>query len=558
MSNDSIIKLGGKEFGVMLDWLEIVGKKNIVRSKIKENLKKKKADGFGVKIEHFKDSVQVGFSNRNLKNKPSLAKFLSGKEEFRNALILLSTDDEEFWMCSIAKNGYIEQGSDNIYEDKETFIEAVRNYVTLLADDDFKIVLSDSDKDLMETLIGDEISGFEIEAFDEKELFSESTKSAEINLIYNGSVDVIKQLSTLGLIGVIATSGYFFVFLEDPLYKNIIDQEVSNSFYQDKSSYEKFIKEQDKKLSNSYEKIAKKEILESRLTAYNKNELYKNIQNLQKIFPLYLVEWEIESISYNNDVNETFSVVYKKIKDSFGNTEELKASVNKILNQYGIKDPIFRKKSADGDLMSVNLSFKKKADLKLNQNQDQSKINDKVKDLEKEVDNYHKAIEDIEFEVSEFSFMDKRFGSSLVDKEQEILDLIAKSKNVYKKMKDERSKLEVDDIKIDESLISGSFDEMLRMDQYFSYYKWSLSKNSKQYPASQEKNKKDLVVKYYAKSTIFDVSDAGNFDVLGIDGIKTILLSKEILDKKFIKINNITLNIKTQSWNIQGEYYEKI
>ena len=167
MDKSKLVKFKGNDFGVGLDWQEFVGKKSVVRNKIKDTLKKKKHDGFGVKIEQDKSRVQVGFSNKDSKGAPSLAKFLAGKEEFRNSLVLINFDEEQFWMCSITKAGLIENGSDVVH-DRDEFMSAVSAYVTLLDDDEnFKIMIIEDDADLMESLIGDDISTFNVELFDD-------------------------------------------------------------------------------------------------------------------------------------------------------------------------------------------------------------------------------------------------------------------------------------------------------------------------------------------------------------------------------------------------------
>jgi len=420
MSNSKLIKFKGKEYSVALDWQDFVGKKNVVRNKIKDSLKKKKHDGYGVKIEQDKNRVQVGFSNKEAKGVPSLAKFLASKEDFRNTLVLLNFDEDQFWMCGITKNGLIENGSDTLY-DKEEFLIAVTGYVTLLDDDEkFKILIADCDADLMESLIGDDISAFSVVVFDENEDLSGSSKLAEVEQVYNASVDLVKDIATVALLGAVLTSGYFFVFLEDPLYNQIVDSNISEAFYENKSGYESFLKKQNKKLSNSYETVAKKEILEVHSSAYSNSELYNNIKDVSYAFPIYLVEWELENVSYNNINDEYFRVSYKRIANSYGNTPELKNNLDEIIKKNGFKDYSYHSPSNKGDRLFINIKFKNKKDLNLTANANQNEINKKLKKLERELENLTSGIEELENDVMAFSFMEKRFGSSLEEKETEI------------------------------------------------------------------------------------------------------------------------------------------
>lgn len=561
MSKSKLIKFKGKDFGVALDWQEFVGKKNVVRNKIKDTLKKKKHDGFGVKIEQDKSRMQVGFSNKELKGIPSLAKFLASKEEFQNSLVLLNFDDDLFWMCGITKTGLIESGSDSLY-DKDEFISAVSGYVTLLDDEEEKkIMIAENDADLLEALIGDDVVGCNVEIFDEDEVLSGTLKNAEIELVFNAKVDMIKQLSTLGLMGAVLTSGYFFVYLEDPLYNKIVQSEISEGFYEEKSGYEQFLKDQDKKLSNSYEMVAKKEIWQKFNSAYTNKDIFNYIDELSLMFPIYLVEWELEDITFNDVSDEYFRISYKRIPNSYGNTQELKESVNSIMKNNGIDSSkySFQNPSVSGDRLFVNIKFKEEQILQLTDGTNQKEATKNLAKLQKTLTSLTSSIQELESEVMEFSFMDKRFGNSLKDKEEEILDLVDNSARIYEDMKKERKKLELKEVKMPESFVSGSKSEVLRMTQSYSYYMWNTSQPPVSYPAqSKGSKKKGQEIRIYAKSTPISVNAGGNLDILGLDGLKNILLNESLLNKPYIKVNSVSFNLQTEEWNIQGEYYEKI
>jgi len=114
-------------------------------------------------------------------------------------------------------------------------------------------------------------------------------------------------------------------------------------------------------------------------------------------------------------------------------------------------------------------------------------------------------------------------------------------------------------VEIDSALISGSRTEVLSMVQSYSYYKWGDARLSRKFPSMKNNSKvKGEEVRVYAKSTFLEVGDGGNLDILGLEGLKNVLLNKNLLNKPYIKINSISFDLQTEQWNIKGEYYEKI
>ena len=570
MSKNKIINFKGNDYNVGVDWILHDGNKNIVRNKIKDTLKLKKYDGYGSKIDNDKKSIQIGYSNKDAKGTISLAKFLASKKEFSNSLVLLKFgdefSDERYWMCAITKDGFIENGSDSLYS-KDDFVTAVNSYVTLLnISDDYKIMIPDVDTYHMNEIVGDDLDGFKIMKFDADEALSGSTKGFTIDLVYSAKMETFRQITMLGLLGAVATSSYFFVYLENDLYHEIVGQKISSPYYDSKSAYTNFVKKQDKKLAKSYKNEAKKEILKEQIKTYSNKEVHQYISDLSEMFPLFLVEWELTDVSYKNLKNESgeyvenFSVFYSRISDSYGNTPQFKKYASNILKSNNINDYKFINTSKSVDKVEISLNFKDRPVFNIESENIQKNVKDNIKQLEKELKSYTNEIDAIESDTVELSFFDKRFGGELNNKKNEIESLISSIQRIYKEMKKERSKLELEDVFIEPEKISGRKVDVLSMMQSYSYYSWKSSNKSKFFPQPKKrltrKNKETL--NYYASSTNFEVSDASNIDIIGLDGLNTILTSEELLNKPYIKIQNVSLKIENEKWKIKGEYYEKL
>lgn len=559
MSNNEckVIQYKGNEFAIGLTWQGFVGKnKSIIRSKIKDVAHRKKYDGFGVKIEEDKNSILIGFANKASKGKPSLAKIFASSDEYKNSLILIKLDDDKYWVCSITEKGTVVSGYDIIYTEDE-FVEATSSYLAINSDSDFKIFIDDDDLVEIESLI--DIEDFNVLSLSVEETLSGSHKNSEVDLVFNASADTLKQLGTVVLTGALLTCGYFFVYLEDNLYTAIVEQEVSGGYYGNLSKYKKFVKTQEKEINSASVVNAKKELVQIHNTTYDKDEVVSYIKQIFNDFPMYLVEWEFNDINYvNNNNSEFFRLAYKRIDHSYGYKEEFERKISEVLKDKGYHNFNFGYPSKKGDVIFINLAFKEKKELDAAEHIDKSKINENVLKLEKEMKKAQTKIESLESEVMELSFFNKRFGSSLSEYESDILNQVSIGNKRIKLAKEEREKLKVEDIEINEDIVSGSRTSMLSMIQQYSYYSWKDSSRSVQYPTLSKRTKKDETIQFYAQSFEFSVTTGSNIDVAGVNGLTKIMLDTNLLNKPYIRIKEVSFNLSSEVWSIKGESYEKI
>ena len=560
MKDYKLIQYKGFEFCTDLDWHEYNGQKSAIKLKIQQEVKKHKGDAFGVKIDHVKELTQIGYAPKEYKGVPSLAKMFTNNKKFKSSLVIIKLSDDTFWMCGLNADGQIVVSTDKVYA-KDEFVENFASYASI-DNENLKIIIAEENDFEIQELLADELLEINVQTFDQDEFFSGSKKKMEVELVYNSSLEKIKQAGVLGAGAVALVSSYFFVYLEDPLYNEIINQEISAPFYSAKSSYDRFLKKQESDLSNAYELRAKIEILSDHHTDYTNVEIYDGMKMLGNIFPWFLVEWELGDIKYSNSNGSVFKVEYKRIESSYGNIPEIRSKIDKILAANNITDYTLQTLSPQGNDISININLKKieaSGYDKLKGNFDQSEINNKIRELEAKTKKSRSRIENLEFETTEFSFFDKRFGSALSDRVSEIEINVYAGKKAFDQMKKEGKKLEITEVEIDENIISGSRKDVLSMMQSNSYFAWKAAPRGKKFPSIENMNtKKGQEIPFYAQSINFEVGDAGNIDIMGHRGLRAMLVNKELLNKPYIKITECKINLNTEIWKVEGEYYEKI
>lgn len=565
MEKSKIIDYKGSQFVVGLEWREFSAPKSkIIKNKIRSAVTRYKYDGFGVKIVVDKTKEQLGFSNKKNKGTVSLAKLFASQEDFKNSLVILKLDNKEYWTVSITEDSMIVTGQDAFYNE-EDFVETIGDFLQIEGDN-VNVFIAEDNLEEIEGLLIDYAEDIKFRTFDTDLVLSGNQKNNEIEMVYNSSIDNLKQLGLLSATVVLSAVGYLYVYQESDQYYKITEQEISQNFLM---QYSKFLKEAKKgnKPVDTASLIdnAKQELINIHTTTYSNEDIIDSMNKLFGDFPLYLVEWELVDLVFLNDGrNETFRMSYKRIPNSYGYKSQFEEEILKILksekyNKYNISYP-----DTKGDLAFLTFSFKDKVEPKnLLEDNNESKNKKVVKksttaDYKQKLTKIRKNIENIESSVYDFGFVDKRFGSALEEKEDEIRREVNKANKIFKEIKQANKKSKTQDTdNFDYSIISGSRSDMLSMMQKYSYYSWKENSTAINYPKVKRSNRGSSNVSF-AKSYEFAVSVGSNIDVIGLKGLKDILLNDSLLNKPYIKISEITFNLNSEVWSIKGETYEKI
>lgn len=561
MDKSKIVKYKGNDYAVGLIWKEINGEKpSVIRGRLRDTINRQKYDGFGVKIEAQKTKIQVGFSSKKAKGIRSLAHVFAGKDEFKGSIIIAKIKDDLFWTVGITQEGFITAGQDNLYSTSD-FIDTIGGELQL--GDDVNLFIAEDCIDEVEDLLINSLDDIEVNSFDIDITLSGSLKASEIGSVYNKTIDTLMQGAVFAATGAALTLGYMYVYKENPLYNQIIDEEISESFMVKYGAHKKALKKK-KKSSNidqaGMEVMAKTEILKSRNATYSNDDILNYIDDLFNMFSVYLVEWELESISFQNSANaEYFTIKYSRISDSYGFKQQLEDEISKIFEKKGIAKSQYSLGygSSKGDVLLVNVQFKAAKEFVLGQgevNQDEfaaekDKLNKKLEKVKKTIGAYQDSAIDL-------GFFDKRFGGTLSDMETSIRMEVNKGNKIFKEIKKLNKEFSTQEIEFDESLIGGTRSEMLSMMQQYSYYSWSEASNSKQFPKVTSRSKNPVPA--YANAYEFVVNPGGNMDVLGLKGLKDIILNDKLLNKNYVKIKEVRFNLSNEVWEIKGETYEKI
>tara|TARA_Y100000588_G_scaffold341918_1_gene386310 strand:+ start:7270 stop:9012 length:1743 start_codon:yes stop_codon:yes gene_type:complete len=580
MDKSKVIDYKGSRFVVGLDWKEFsASKPKIIKNKIKTAVARNKYDGFGVRISTDKTKEQIGFSKRKNKGISSFAKVFANNADFYGSLVICKISNEEYWTVSITEDGFIVTGQDSFYNEDD-FVETVGDFLQIEGDKINVFVVEDYFDEIEELLV-DYIEDTELQSFDVDIAISNGIKSTEIEQVYNPSIDNLKQIGMLGATAALATVGYFYVYQESPMYNEIINEEYSQTFT---SQYAKFIrgmKQTNVKAptdTKSLIKEAKKDITKSHMTTYSNEEIFNQMNYLFKNFPLYLVEWELIDINYiNTGSAENFRISYNRIPNSFGFKSQFEEEIKKILatndhGEYQITYPdikadtafiTFTFKPDFRKLELAKIAEKEKTNIKAAKNEDNKKNKSLTKEeYKQELEMIKNKIQEVEYQTMELGFFDKRFGSKLEDQSEKINSFVNQGQKIFKEIRNNEKKEKVvvveekDNFNYD--LLGGSRSGMLSMMQKHSYYSWAENNKSVVYPKVKRGFKADAGFKPFARMFEFSVGVGGNIDVIGMSGLRTILLNDSILNKPYIIIKEINFNLNSEVWSIKGETYEKI
>jgi hypothetical protein len=554
MKDNSLIEFSGIKYAVGLDWEGLP--QNIKTKAISHEIKllsKKKGKDIGCKI--FKeDNRQIGFAKNTQKNKISLGSLVA--KEITNSLFFKQIDNLSYWVCGINAEGLVMRTAEGVCDEEELrdIIDDLRN----LGD----INLSCSEPDGDKLFEGDEID-IVFNHITIEEIISKvkRSKDDEINELIGTSV-VAKKVVTFSVSALIIGVIYTLFFQVDPLYQDIIDGDFEKQLKITEKQYKILKKEGNSKaLQENFYNSGRMIVSEEFVTSiYSKEEMVEKINLLFNNFPKYLVEWELDIIEFNKEIDNSdiyFSVVYKKISDSTGFQAEIKENIEKISGKLDVRS-IFNEVTNDGSVIAYKLYFKDAVELVSEVPQ-----NEVVEDNKKTEKDNIKKIKRIKSEISkliadteEVGFIGKRFGGTLEDLADEVDSQSRKASKLYKELITIYTNVEKAGVEIPIEKINGSKSKIVNLEQKNYVLDWRVETSSKSIPEIPRVKKGEKSLTPFIKVWNYTLSSSSKYQSVsyGLTGLKN---SVNLIKEPWININNITYKIDNESWSIKGEIYEK-
>jgi len=550
------IDIEGTNYAVGLDWEEIsIAKSSNFNNEVKA-LSKKKGRPFGCKLNQ-SNRKQVGFAkSSNVKGLTVAACLIS--KYMKDTLYIKKLNNVDHWACYIDPEGLVSNNKEGVFNESDLLdiIDELRVLGTL--------TISCSESDKAEMFDEEDESDFEFKVIEFKDIVSGLKKSNDdvVSSLYS-ETNYIKLAGTLSLALAITAGGYYYLFTEDQLYTEIVNQELSSPLSAKESKFKKLVKANKATVLEDMSLNSGKKMLVEKVETniYSKKEIADYMKAMYESFPVFLAEWQLDSIQFNkaeNNKDIKFSAVYRRIPDSLGFYNDIHKKATALAKEkLNPKNIVAYPGDLNNDIIIIDLYFKepKKVEDELSEEEIQSNIKKKTSENEKKIDRLKDQISEVEFRVSqELGFFDKKFGSALEDAAAEIEDAVSKATKLYDeliKVYEESSK---ETIKVPESYYSGSKRDFLNLIQEYSYYEWKDDKKPMTLPAPPTANKDQMqYFKPFAKVWQFTMNSS-DYSTQGIDSIGNAV---DILNKTAIGIYTVNYKIENETWYIKGELYEK-
>ncbi len=547
------ISLDGVDYAVGLEWEQIFLQKSTnINNEIKQISKAKNKD-YGCKIST--DGIlQLGLARPNNKGMPVAACFVS--KALRDTIFIKKINDVDYWVCNVQSNGLIPNGKEGIFG-REQIFELIDELAIL---GNIKITCSEEDKI---AIFEDEILDHDFTILSFESILEDNKKTSDdIVQLLTKEGGLIKKAGLALAIAAILGGGYYFVFTEDQLYTDIVNQELSAPLSSKEKQFKKIVQENQNKIADSLFNNSGKKMLKERVETniYTKDEIFQNIRELYDTYPLYFYEWEFDSIQYqksddNKDVK--FSVIYKRIDNSVGFYNEIR---EKAIELAKSKMKLYNITAYPGDLgnniIIIDHYFKKPLEIKDGQSEVEilANLDRENKKAERELKSIKSNVSETEYKVSaELGFFSKKFGSSLQDAADEIESNVSKGVKIYDKLIKNYKNSGQEEITIPENYYSGNKNEFLNIMQRNSFYQWRDEKKPIYLPPAPTDKKRLESYRPFVKVWTFTMNSQ-DYSTQGVESIKRAV---DLLDKTDISIYTLNYKVENESWYIKGELYEK-
>lgn len=547
------IPIDGVDYAVGLEWEEIIITKSTnINNEIKSVAKRKNKDS-GCKIST-DSKIQIGLSRPNTKNMPVAACFVS--KALKDTLFVMKVNNIDNWVCYVNSEGLVVDGREGIFG-REQLIDLI-DELSILGT--LKIACSETDK---EEIFSDDGLDYDFNFITIQEILELHKRTSDdvVGLLVKEGSIIRKLLYGAVLCGV-AGAGYYLFFVEDQLYLDVINQELSIPLNAKEKDFQKVYNDNQAKIAESIYQNSGKFILREKVESniYSKQEIYQYMKDLYESYPLYFYEWEFDSIQFvksedNKDIK--FSVVYKRIANSIGYYSEIKdKAIELAKSKFTLYNITAYPGDLDNNIIIIDHYFKKPAELKTNQSEMEimNKLDKEKKKAEKQIDDIKTRISDTEYRVStETGFFAKKFGSAVQDAADEIEGDVASGIKIYDTLIKSYKNSGQQEIIIPESYYSGNKNDFVNMTQQNSFYIWRDDKQPKYLPTPPVERDKLANFKAFAKSWDFTVNSSS----YSTQGVSSMERAVDLLDKTDISIYTVNYKIDNETWYIKGELYEK-
>jgi hypothetical protein len=547
------ISLSGSEYAVGLEWEEIfLSKSTNINQEIKSIAKAKNKE-YGCKITT-DGKLQIGLARSNSKNLPVAACLIS--KALEDTLFVKKVNNVDYWVCLVQSDKLISNGKEGVFG-REQLFELI-DELSLLG----RLNITCSDEDKKEIFAEDNIN-YEFNIISLEDIVADVRKTQDdiVNIIVKEGGLVKKALLAVAIAAVLG-GGYYFLFTEDQLYTDIVNQELSAPLSAKEKQFQKIMKENQAAIADSLYNNSGKKMLKEKIETniYSKHEIYQHMKDLYETYPLYFYEWEFDSIQFqksedNKDIK--FSVVYKRINDSVGYYNEIKEKALELANS---KFKLYNVTAYPGDLgnniIIIDHYFKKPVEIKSGQSEAEliAKLDAEKKKAEKDIKAIKGRISETEYNVSEnLGFISKKFGSAVQEAADSIEADVSKGVKIYDKLIKSYKNSGQEEIVIPESYYSGNKNEFLNLTQRNSFYQWRDEKKANFLPPAPADKKRLETFKPFVKIWGFTM----NSEDYSTQGVESIRRAVDILDKTDISIYTLNYKVDNESWYIKGELYEK-
>lgn len=580
------VKIDGNEYAINLDWIEVKKTDNL------SNIKKRESKLRGNNTVSFdsNNNTFIGFAEKNQIEKISLATATALYE--KDAIYIYRLDSiDKFWLNYVTADGRLGASMSDVIVDAEKVVDIISELLIIFSGDSANKLKIYSTNETIEELQGslDEAERYRIfgdnrvliQTFDINSIVSgkgsllsriETTKGG-------GSTSAVKIISYVAGLLVVGAGSYLFISEPPEEYESLVNGEYSSDVATQESNLEKSIKS---KTSLFVESKITSDIKRNFIDAVDSNiydlpEIIDYIEMLSVTFPTYLVEWEVKDISFvkNEDLSIDYKIPYSRIKDSFGIYNEAESSVKTIIDS--IDNFSYKIEPTDIGRNSLLLSIKFKEDYKEKEKDSIDEVMENIKKSTSKIDaklsSTKNKVKTIENDAMDFSFLDKRFGSSLNEAINEVEDLSMELKSNIKDKETIYNKLfQTVDVVIPDDYYNLTRERFLNTIQENNHYNWDIDSRSVGIPdnAKDIKKQKDILIKKSKKSKKddvdmneddwvigyswgFRVSSTGD-GTQGIEGLRKLM---ELINNKSITIKEVNYNFNSENWSLSGEFYEK-
>lgn len=547
-----LIELDGVKYATGLQW-ESFNYDGTTRLDSEINLAARNSGKeWGCRILHTNERKQIGFAPKDFKGYVALGAILT--RTIKDALYIKRLDNDDFYICYLDEKGLVSSAYEGVV-DSTGFINALNTISNTTSE--LNIVISNED---LESIFDEEDRyNYTIKSFDEIiKNFRKTPEDIIDKVVYENKK--VKYIIAGIAVAALAGGGFLAFSKPKPEYEQIVNHELGGVLDQKLLILKKFM---DKEQSNIEKeafinkgKIIVKNKVET--SVYGKKEIIDNIQKIYDTYPPILKEWQLSQIRFDKLKNNTdikFSVIFNRIKDSYGYYSEIEQASREISNSLKPFKVAIYPADVSNNVLIVDIYFKENKSLL-----QESELEDKISKLATEKTNIQKSTDEVKNTIGEkeldiqenTNFFQKRFGSYVEDTALEIESQVATEVRKIDAFIKNYKQLKTYSIDIPAEYTAGTRLDLLNMSQQTSFYSWTVDTKAQPLPPQGEKESKNKNYDYYASSYEFSISNSD----ASTKGLGALYNALHLIDKPYYNIYGIQYDMNNEQWLIKGEMYE--